>query len=281
MKTRFLTAAAVAVLGAAAPSASATILGATVADASSGNYTLTSVSVTRGAAGTFTYVPSQLTGVDLTDVGATGSVLLVENSASLPAPGTRAALLEDGRLDTGVINPVSTSSPVDFSFEVTFAAPVVNSDGEDIVIFEVGSGDPTRFYADGNAGQVLNVTAANFTTNLLTGMPITLYAYNDPAGGGTVDTLAELETSTTYTLDAGGSGPANVAGIGLDLSAFGVPAGASVNSLRFQTTSTGSRLDPVLIVGLPAVVPEPGGLASLAIAAAAALLARRRGRRGA
>ena len=254
-----------------ASSASAAVIGATVADASSGNYTLTSVSVTRGSAGTFTYVPSQLTGVDLTDVGATGSVLLVPNNASVPAPGTRSTLLEDGRLDTGVINPVSTSAAVDFSFEVTFSNPVVNSDGEDILVFEVGGGDPTRFYANGNAAQSFDVTASNFATNLLSGMPITLYAYS----GGTVDDLAELETSTTYTLDAGGSNPSSVAAVGLDLSSFGIPTGATISSLRFQTTNTSSRLDPVLIVGLPAV-PEPAGAAVAALAFSGVLLSRRR-----
>ena len=43
-------AAVLVVIAAAAPQASATTIGVTVADASTGNYTLTSVSVTRGAA---------------------------------------------------------------------------------------------------------------------------------------------------------------------------------------------------------------------------------------
>src|SRR5688500_14863911 len=85
-----------AVAAAAAPAAAA-VIGATVADASSGDYTLTSVSVTRGGAGTFTYVPSQLTGVDLTDVAAVSLPFLAPGTnASIPAPGTRATLLEDG-----------------------------------------------------------------------------------------------------------------------------------------------------------------------------------------
>src|SRR4051794_17102910 len=75
--------------------AAGSLIGVTVADASSGNYTLTSLSMSRGGAGNFTYVPSQLTGVDLTDVDAFQLPILVPNNASLPASGTRATLLED------------------------------------------------------------------------------------------------------------------------------------------------------------------------------------------
>src|SRR5687768_13105761 len=112
--------AATLAIAAAAPRASATTIGVTVADASSGNYTLTSDSVTRGAAGTFTYVPSELIGVDLKDVDAFQTPLLVPNGSSLPAPGTRATLLEDGRLDTGVINITTTNGTPDRSVELTF-----------------------------------------------------------------------------------------------------------------------------------------------------------------
>ena len=90
--------------------AEGSVFGATVADASNGNYALTSVSVTRGAAGAFTHVPSQLTGVDLTDVDAFQLPILVPSGASLPASGTRAALLEDGRLDIGIINITNSSA---------------------------------------------------------------------------------------------------------------------------------------------------------------------------
>lgn len=258
----------------AAPAASAAVIGATVADASSGNYTLTSVSVTRGGAGTFTYVPSQLTGVDLTDVGATGGVLLIENGASLPAPSTRAALIEDGRLDTGVINPVSVIAAADFSFELTFLTPVTNSDGEDILVFETGGNDTTRFFINNDrAGSFKDIAPANFSPALLTGVPFSTVNYNN-AGDADINTLAELESATGFGAPVASSG--NIHAAGLNLSDFGVPLGGTISSIRFQSTGS-NRIDPVLIVALPAV-PEPAGLALLG-AGALGLIRRRRAAR--
>src|SRR5829696_7548407 len=178
---RLFCSSSVAAIGAAlmVPSAaSAAVIGATVADASSGNYTLTSVSVTRGSAGTFTYVPSQLTGVDLTDVDAFQTPLLVQRGASLPAPGTRANLIEDGRLDTGVTNITTTNGTADRSVEVVFATPVVNSDGEDILVFDVGADDGIRFWIN-NDRTNQSATLTTFSPTLLSGMPTSSFNYND------------------------------------------------------------------------------------------------------
>jgi hypothetical protein len=60
----------------------------------------------------------------------------------------------------------------------------------------------------------------------------------------------------------------------LDLSDFGIASGATVTSLRWQTTNTGSRLDAVYVAGLPAV-PEPSGLALMGLLAGASLVRRR------
>jgi hypothetical protein len=249
-------------ISAAASVAGASVIGATVADASSGNYTLTSVSVNRSGAGIFTYVPSQLTGVDLTDVGATGTPLLIPSGASLPPDhvGARAALLEDGRLDTGVINPVSVAAAADFSFEVTFLSPVTNSNGEDVLVFEIGGNDTTRFWINNDrAGSSHDVAPGDFSAALLSGMPFSTVNYNN---GGDIDinTLLELESETGFSAPVASSG--NIHAAGLDLSDFGVAPGATVASIRFQAVS--GRLDPVLIGGLPAV-PEPSSLALLAL----------------
>lgn len=262
--------AGVAMLGAPA---SAAVIGATVADASSGDYTLTSVSVNRGS-GTFTYVPSQLTGVDVTDIAATGSSIAVQGGASVPAAGTRATMLEDGRIDTGLINPFSTGSPEADSFEVTFLSPVVNSDGPDIIVFEIGTGDPTAFWVNNDrANHRHDVVAASFRTNLLTGVPFTQYAYVNPAGGSNVTGLEALESPTGWD-GAGTDGTTPIAAVALDLDDFGIAPGGSITSLRWQTTSTGSRLDAVYVAGLPAV-PEPAGVALLSLGGLA-LLRRKR-----
>ncbi|HEX7009501.1 MAG TPA: PEP-CTERM sorting domain-containing protein [Phycisphaeraceae bacterium] len=248
--------------------AGASVLGITVNDASNGDYTLTSVTVDRGAAGTFNYTPSQLIGVDLANVAATGSVLLVPSMESVPAAGTRASLLEDMRLNTGIINPFSTGAPADQAFQVNFLTPVVNSTGADIIVFEIGAGDSTAFWVNGDRDNLRhNVAAADFSAALLTEMPHTLYRHD-----GNVVGLDTLETSTSWSLDNHFTG--NVVAIGLDLSDFGIAEGASVTSLHWQTTSISSRLDAVLVAGLPAV-PEPASLTLLGVAGAC-LLGRRR-----
>jgi hypothetical protein len=264
---------AIAVAG--APAAAA-VIGATVADASSGDYTLTSVSVTRGGAGTFTYVPTQLTGVDLTDVAAFATPLLVPgNNASLPAPGTRATLLEDGRLDSGVIEPFSTAGATLDSFEVTFLNPVVNSVGEDILVFDIGGLETTFFYINNDDSQADNaaspqrVDSSDFASNLLQ-VNYSLFSYNN-GGDQNVNDLAELESPVGYAFSSNGTG-VGVSAVGLDLSDFGVAAGGTISSIRFQGVS--GRIDPVVIAGLPAV-PEPSGLALLGLGGTA-LLRRKR-----
>jgi hypothetical protein len=258
--------------------ASASVIGVTIADASSGNYTLTSVSVTRGAAGTFTYVPGQLTGVDLTDVDAFQTPLLVQRNASLPAPGTRATLIEDGRLDTGVVNITTTNGTPDRSVEVTFASPVVNSAGEDILLFDINGDDGVRFWInDDRTNQGFTLTTANYSADLLTGMPYTSYNYANGSDQD-INDLAELESPTGFGTPTNAS--ASINALGLDLSSVGVPLGGSVTSIRFQSVAgAGGRVDPVLVAGLPAVVPEPATAVLLALTASGATLGRRRRRR--
>ncbi len=265
-------AAALVAMAALGTSAHGAVIGATVADASSGDYTLTSVSVTRGGAGTFTYTPAQLTGVDLTDVAAFATPLLVPgNNASLPAPGTRATLLEDGRLDSGIIEPFSTAGATLDSFEVTFRNPVVNSAGEDILVFDIGGLETTFFYINNDDSQAANaaspqrVAPADFATGLLQ-VNYSLFSYNN-GGDQNVNDVAELESPLGYAFSSNGTG-VGVSAVGLDLTDFGVAPGATVSSLRFQAVS--GRIDPVLIVGLPAV-PEPAGLALLGLGGMALL----------
>ena len=248
---------AVIALAQAAPRAFATVIGATVVDASSGDYTLTSVSVTRGSAGTFTYVPSQLIGVHLMNVDAFQIPLLVPRGQPLPVPGMRAALLEDMRLDTGIINITTTNAVADRSVEITFASPVVNSDGGDLLLFDLGGDDGIRFWVNDNRNEPdsQDVPASAFSPNLLTGMPYTLFGY-DNSGDRDINGLGELGSTSGFFHNADSS--ANVKALGLDLSQVGVPLGGSITSLRFQSFAGSDRADPLLLVGLPAV-PEPGG----------------------
>lgn len=257
---------------AGASSASAAVIGATVADVSSGNYTLTSVSVTRGGAGTFTYVPSQLIGMDLTDVDAFSEVLLVPRGESLPAQGLRATMIEDGRLDTGVVNITTTNGSEDRSLQATFTQPVINSTGDDIILFDLNGQDSIRWWTTDRASGA-NVLTASFAGPLLTGMPYTTYSY--VPNSSNVLGLEDLE-SPEEDWGPASDGTGSVFAVGLDLSTLGVPLGGSVSSIRLQSLANqGGRIDPLLIAGLP-VVPEPAGMALLAVAAGGMMHRRRR-----
>jgi hypothetical protein len=100
-------------------------------------------------------------------------------------------------------------------------------------------------------------------------MPFTLYQYRDSASSDNILSLSDLESDTGFSFNANSSGTVNA--VELDLSSVGVPLGGSISSIRFQTLAGGTgRLDPVMVVGLPAV-PEPAGITIIfAVVAAAA-----------
>lgn len=251
------------------------VIGATVAHASIADYNLTSVTVTRGSEGAITYLPSQLIGVDLTDVAAYNVPLMAQNNASIPAPGLRATLLEDNRLDTGVTSPVTYANSIDLAFEVTFLQPVVNSVGDDIVIFSLGTNTTTRFYVNDDKNQYTDVVMDTDSLRPL-GKSVTVrrIAYKNPTtGSATIYDLEELESplgyyfATTLSYD--------VYAVGLDLSSLGVPLGESITSLRFQ--ASGGRINMTYIAGLPVgVIPEPASLGWLVGATMGLLRPRRR-----
>jgi hypothetical protein len=251
---------ALALLGAGSP-CGASVLSATAAGA--GDYNLTSVTVSRDG-NNFTYTPAQLTGGDLTDIDAYQLPILVQSGASLPASGTRATLLEDNRLDTGIINITTTNGTPDRSAELTFNQPVVNSDDADILLFDVAGTDGIRWWInDDRTSQSADLLPASNSPALLSGMPFTLYQYSNPAQSNNILSLSDLESdSSNFSFSANSSG--TVHALELDLSTVGVPIGGSVSSIRFQTltgvTGAGTgRIDPVMVVGLPAV-PEPSGV---------------------
>ncbi len=272
---RLLIRIAACVLGAAlamgsASVVSARVIGMTVADVSSGDYTLTSVSVDRGPAGIFTYLPHQLTGVTLTDVDASWTPLLVSRGAPVPPVGSRASVLEDWRVDTAITEVTSTNGSADRSMEVTFTRPVINSDGPDILFFEFGGNEPIRWWINNDRdNQSAIVQTSAYSSVLMQGIPYTQYAYNNN-GDRAIDSLEKLET-TTVGWSSGTNGSGGLFALSLDLSTLGVPLHGSVTSIRFQTQAvagSSARVDPALIVGLPAV-PEPAGIALIGLAATA------------
>jgi hypothetical protein len=263
-----------AIFASGAASASAAIVGITVSDASTGNYTLTSVTLNRGAA-TPTYTPGQFIGVDVTGWQSIADPILTGRGQGLPATGSRAALLDgDWRVDTGLLNPFSTPGPDENTVKpayvagVQFQQAVVNSDGPDIVFFELGVGDPVDITINSTSKTYASGSGGGWTQNLITSMPFDRYQ----SPGGDVLSLSQLESRSDFLL-AENTNTSSVAGLPIDLSDFGIPVGGTASFLSWDA-NTSSRVDAVVIAGLPAV-PEPGALALLSVGGLVALRRRR------
>lgn len=254
----------------------ASILGITVADASSGDYELTSVTIIRGDAGLVTHTPDEFVGVDLVGWQSIGDPILTGRNHGIPAVGNRAALLDgDWRVDTGLLNPFTNVSPDEnaqtppFVAGVQFLEPVKNFTGAEILFFELGAGDGVDITINGITKNYAAGTAGGWTQNLITGMPFDRYSTS-----GNVLSLTQLESRTDFTL-AENTGTSAVAGLAIDLDDFGIARGASITFMAWEATSTASRVDAVVIAGLQPV-PEPTTLTFVALAALCASVGRHR-----
>jgi hypothetical protein len=176
---------------------------------------------------------------------------------SQPATGTRAALLDgDLLVNTGLIGTSTLGG--------TFDAPVVNRAGFDFVILEIGVGDNFSLTINGNTE---NYTAGNFSTDLLgpgAANKIDIELFGDRDFGNL--SLSNLENGV---IDETTSIESNIAGIGIDLSDFGVLSNASITT--FEISGTG-EIDP----GFIAAIPEPTTVALLGLGMFGLLLRRRR-----
>jgi len=258
-----------AVLGAAVEGR-AEILGYAVKTVGS-DTVLTSIVVTQGRR-TVAYDASKLIGVTVSHFKSpdTRNVIYAADREA-PAPGTRAALLGDLKLNTGLINPGGQGTPptgdpilegpgASPGMAVMFDSPVTNHSGDDVVVFEIQRGDSPP------EGDAFHVGPLHFTQGL---RAITVHVFDVtfdhpsalPATGyvpylfpRAVGSLEELQ-SQPLTRSASPGGFKALA-VGVDLSELGYKEGATVDGLFVQDAgSPGVRVDPVLIAGLPA--PEP------------------------
>jgi hypothetical protein len=222
--------------------------------------TVTSLDVDRGST-VYNYDTSELINVELTAFGGNSSgssdlYFAVPDGSDLtvPAPGTRAGLVEDFDLSTGLLNLNGAST---FSFD----SAVVNDTGTDIVIYDIGGGDDVTLSVPGGTSTIVNPTFVDAGVGNVSSVLRGLAA--------DADTLTELETIAKNGATTGNSNPR--AYYEVDLSTFEIADGASVSSI----TLTGEgNIDPVLIVGLPAI-PEPASVALLGLGGLC-LLGRRR-----
>jgi hypothetical protein len=234
---------------------------------------LDGVIVNRGGTN-YTYAFSDLIGVDLTAFNG-GGILLPGNApggaANAPA-GQRAALIEDNRLDTGVINlAVSPTAAT-----INFASPVFNSTGVDLFFLELddSGNDDLNLRINGIEAVIqADRTPPNAPTRFLT--------ISAQARTGNATTLTALENNVYANIAAISPIQAMYA-FSIDLSDFNVAPGASITSLQFGSGVNDNQrlIDPVFIGGFNAVaVPEPSSLAILGIGMAACVARRRQTRK--
>ena len=230
---------------------------------------LTGVTLDRGGS-RYTYPASALIGVTLTHFKA-GSAR--NNAASdpgepVPAPGSRATLIEDMMLSTGIINPGGSTSPLasdpvidpvtpansSAGMALRFAQPVINGPGDDMVFFELQGGtvNGDTFHVsplDGlSGGGLQTLTISSYDIPTAEAAEIATFWNNSFAS--TVQSLAGLESEsiTASPNTAGFRAP----GVGIDFSALGYALGAPVTGI-FIRANGNAGIDPVLVAGLPPV----------------------------
>jgi len=180
--------------------------------------------------------------VDLTCYQAGGgSEILVPDMVAPPPPGSRATLIEDLCLDTGILNP-TTTAPSGMCF--TFASPVCNSHGPDIVFFELdpltGARDPIVVTINGVSVTYGGADYAFVST------PLNVDTH-DLAGNPNIGGLETLATSPG-NLNLNNQG---AHGIAIDLDDFGITGGSCILTMDLAAGSAGERVDPLFIAGLP------------------------------
>ena len=191
-------------------------------------------------------LPAQLISGNVTVFSGSSAVAVVAPDDAPPAIDGRAGLLGDLLLNTGLINPALSFTACTY----TFASPVMNRPGPDIVVMELNTAPATD-------GLSVRINAVTQTADTLVwgNTGITLNGLTDFSAGAVPATLAELQAATLTPATTGQT--LNVFGTALDLTDFGIAAGNSVSSLTFGSRFSTALIDPVLIMGI--TPPQTGG----------------------
>ncbi len=182
--------------------------------------------------------------------GASPSVVLAPFGVSPTVGAAANGYLSDYLFDTGLINPAIGATAV----TLTFSPALVNRPGADFVVMEINAAAPADGFQARINGVTVQVTAGEYgNTGVSTSAANVLNTRNaGNTGNITVTTLAGLNAAP---LALGSSNTTQaVFGVALDLSDFGVAAGASVATIQLGSAATGLTFDPVFVAG---IVPPP------------------------
>jgi hypothetical protein len=160
-------------------------------------------------------------------------------------------LVGDWLLDTGIINPAVGPATA----TVTFPQAIVNRAGPDLVFMEINPGssaDPMQVTINGTTRTVASGEWG--ATGYATASADVMSTPTTPA------TLAALEAAS-LTVTSPEIAQA-VFGVAIDLSDFGLAAGASITSVSYGAIGA-APVDPVFIAGFTADGVPPAGAVSL------------------
>lgn len=226
---------------------------------------LLSVTVQRGGV-LNTFEVHKLIGVSITHFK--GGVNVDTNghlACEKELPRDSLSLLSDNKLNTGVINPGGSSSPLTQSpqsntpgLAVQFDKPVINGPGPDVVFFELQSltnpidGDafhvcPLQFTEKSKSHTIrsYDLTLASPETKIIKGF--FLHRFQKP-----IESVEDLVASSSQ------GSPIRLAfravAVGIDLSDLGYESNEQVSGLFIQDAADNDKdiVDPVFIAGLPA-----------------------------
>lgn len=219
-------------------------------------------------------IPSTLTGINLPGTGPVTTLLYAS-----PLDSNRGNAMNDVFLNTGLFNTgegTGDFSSGQYYTRQTFASPVVNGPGTDLLIasieldFSTFATHQTAFYASFDGLSSHYVPTNSSDEFRLSAVDIIPYY----ARAGSVSDPSHLSEATIHTGSLGnGSAIPRPVLRELDLSDFGIAIGDSISDLWIQSDSAlGRDLFLTMAIGLPDV-PEPS---SLILLSSALLVTRRR-----
>ncbi len=222
--------------------------------------------------GPVAYAPGRLIGCTITHFKSPHNRNIISPVREQVSNGpARCRLLGDLKLTTGIINPggiplAMSRDPrlvgpgADAGLAVKFDSPVVNLDGDDLVLFEIQRGDSPwagdAFHVGPLVGapglHAITVRAFDVTFDHPSAKMLAPYRpYVFPNAVASLDQFQQMPLAPSDT-----PGGFKALAVGVDLSDMGFPPEAQVTDLFFQDAgSDGARVDPVLIAGLPEPTP--------------------------